>query len=205
LSREAANQLNYYHVTLAPLFFEILNKPIETERINKYKNGIYKEIPYLNGGLFNNDTTDHYNFDITQEMSTSGLVEVPDLWLRKLFDLLERFNFTVDENTSYDVDLSIDPEMLGRVFENLLARINPETGEAVRKSTGSFYTPREIVEYMVDTSLSEYLFTNTGIEPEKINALISYDLFGDIENELNEKESTSVLEALSILTVLDPA
>ena len=57
---------------------------------------------------------------------------------------LETYHFTVDENTSIDIDLSIDPEMLGRIFENLMARINPETGETVRKSTGSFlYTTRD--------------------------------------------------------------
>ena len=77
---------------------------------------------------------------------------------------LNEYNFTVDENTSYDIELSIDPEMLGRIFENLLAEINPETGENAKKSTGSFYTPREIVDYMVDNSLSQYLFNKTNIE-----------------------------------------
>ncbi len=182
----------------------MLNKPIQ-RRSSKFQTGNYKDIPYLNGGLFSDDNIDYYKFDKGLELSVPGLVDVPDQWLHNLFDLLERFNFTVDENTSYDTDLSIDPEMLGRVFENLLARINPETGETVRKSTGSFYTPREIVEYMVDASLSEYLVSKTGVNREKINALISYDLFDDLENELNKEEGVSVLEALSILTVLDPA
>lgn len=204
LSREASDESNYYHNVLAPLFFEVLNKPIPN-RTDKFKTGMYANIPYLNGGLFNDDNIDYYKFDKDLKSSVPGLVDVPDGWLHDLFDLLERFNFTVDENTSYDTDLSIDPEMLGRVFENLLARINPETGETVRKSTGSFYTPREIVGYMVDSSLSEYLGQKTGIDRKKIDALISYDLFDDLENELNEQEGVSVLEALSTLTVLDPA
>ena len=204
LSRVASNESNYYHNILATLFFEVLNKPI-SKRTDKFQKGAYKDIPYLNGGLFSDDGIDHYKFDKDLELSVRGLVDVPDTWLHDLFDLLERFNFTVDENTSYDTDLSIDPEMLGRVFENLLARINPETGETVRKSTGSFYTPREIVEYMVDSSLSEYLVSKTDVSREKIEALVSYDLFDDLENKLSEEESILVLEALSTLTVLDPA
>src|SRR5690606_3869389 len=114
-----------------------------------------------------------------------GLVNVPDSWLRKLFDLLELYNFTIDENTSFDVDLSIDPEMLGRIFENLLARINPETGETVRKATGSFYTPREIVEFMVDQSIKQYLINETNISEEKVSAIVTYDLLDDLEHPLN--------------------
>jgi hypothetical protein len=208
LSSEAASQKDYYHAVLAPLFFEVLNKPInQNKRSKKYEVGEYKLIPYLNGGLFNDDDIDKYKYDSELELTISSPIyaDVPDTWLRDFFDLLERYNFTVDENTSYDTDLSIDPEMLGRVFENLLARINPETGATVRKSTGSFYTPREIVEYMVDCSLTEYLITKTNVSKAKLDALISYDIFDDIGNELSIEENVSVLEALSTLTVLDPA
>ena len=204
LSKEAAKTQNYYHAILAPLFFEVLNRP-PNRRSNKFQSNGYELIPYLNGGLFSDDNIDSYKFDKMLELSVPGEVDVPNDWLNEFIDLLERFNFTVDENTSFDTDLSIDPEMLGRVFENLLARINPETGETVRRSTGSFYTPREIVEYMVDTSLSEYLLTKTGISKTKIEALVSYDLLDDEENSLDTNEANQVLEALSVLTVLDPA
>lgn len=204
LSLEAANTKNYYHQVLAPLFFEVLNKAPE-KRTPRFKINGFQKIPYLNGGLFKDDDIDHYGFDKELEDSVAGLVDVPDAWLLKLFDLLERYNFTVDENTSYDIDLSIDPEMLGRVFENLLARINPETGETVRKSTGSFYTPREIVDYMVDVSLIEYLSTKTSVKKEKLEALVSYDLSDDADYELPNEEKHEVLGALSTLTVLDPA
>lgn len=204
LSRNASEESGYYHNVLSPLFFEVLNKPIE-KRSNKFRNGVYATIPYLNGGLFSNDDIDLYRFDKELEVSVPGLVNVPDEWLQQFIELLERYNFTVDENTSYDTDLSIDPEMLGRVFENLLARINPETGKTVRKSTGSYYTPREIVDYIVDTSLSDYLSTHTNVDQVKINALISYNLADDFNNELTDTESEKVLEALSTLTVLDPA
>ena len=208
LSCQAAAHKGYYHAVLAPLFFEVLNKPInQNKRSKKYETGDYKLIPYLNGGLFNDDDIDKYEYDSELELTISSptYADVPDDWFHDFFDLLERYNFTVDENTSYDTDLAIDPEMLGRVFENLLARINPETGATVRNSTGSFYTPREIVEYMVDSSLTEYLITKTNVSKAKLDALISYDIFDDIGNELSIEENVSVLEALSTLTVLDPA
>jgi len=80
--------------------------------------------------------------------------------------------FTIDENTSFDEELSIDPEMLGRIFENLLAEINPETGESARKSTGSYYTPRVIVDYMINESLYLYLKEKTSIAEENYDHLL---------------------------------
>lgn len=204
LSREAANHKNYYHDVLAPLFFEVLNKHLRS-REEKFQKNEYANVPYLNGGLFNPDTDDHYRFDKNLQLSVPGLVDVPDSWLHKFLDLLELYNFTVDENTSYDIDLSIDPEMLGRIFENLLARINPETGETVRKMTGSFYTPREIVEYMVDECLKEYLRTETKIHDNKLVALASFDLSDDADQPLNNDEKVQITNALSKIKVLDPA
>ncbi len=73
-----------------------------------------------------------------------------------LIDILQNHKFTVEENTPLEEDIALDPELLGQVFENLLAAYNPETGTTARKQTGSFYTPREIVDYMVDESLMAY-------------------------------------------------
>lgn len=204
LSREAAESTNYYHTIIAPLFFEILNKPI-SKRSKAFKQNSFGEIPYLNGGLFSPHPDDYYKFDDALDQSIPGLVEVPDHWLRNLFTLLELYNFTVDENTGMDIDLSIDPEMLGRIFENLLARINPETGETVRKTTGSFYTPREIVDYMVDESLVQYLHAKIEIKDEKLRALVSYDLEDDENYPLNGREKHHIVSALSEVKVLDPA
>ena len=67
-----------------------------------------------------------------------------------LIPLLRQYNFTVEENSPGDEEVALDPELLGKVFENLLAAYNPETNVQARKATGSFYTPREIVNYMVD-------------------------------------------------------
>jgi adenine-specific DNA-methyltransferase len=83
-------------------------------------------------------------------------------WLHNFVkNVLEEYDFTVDESSPSYQQIAIDPEMLGRIFENLLASINPETEKLAneRKAFGAFYTPREIVEYMVDQSLRTYLET----------------------------------------------
>jgi adenine-specific DNA-methyltransferase len=79
--------------------------------------------------------------------------------VRGLIDTLDRYKFTIAESTPIEEEVALDPELLGKVFENLLASYNPETGATARKQTGSFYTPREIVNYMVDESLIAYLET----------------------------------------------
>ena len=194
---------NYYHQVLEPLFFELLNTPINSRK-PEYNTEYYKRIPYLNGGLFS-PHTDEYRYDSVLRSGKYGLVTIPNEWFRKLYQILGQYNFTVDENTAYDIELSIDPEMLGRIFENLLAEINPETGENAKKSTGSFYTPRDIVDYMVDSSLCEYLKTKTGIDEVKLKALISYSKDDAELAVFNAIEKKKLIEALYTITVLDPA
>ncbi|MCG2720831.1 MAG: Eco57I restriction-modification methylase domain-containing protein [Thermodesulfovibrionales bacterium] len=85
--------------------------------------------------------------------------------VRGLIDILDSYKFTVDENTPIEEEIALDPELLGKVFENLLASYNPETQTTARKQTGSFYTPREIVNYMVDESIIAYLSTYLSTPP----------------------------------------
>ena len=190
---------NYFHSVLEPLFFEVLNTPVEKRRpeallqIEKFA----KSIPFLNGGLFEPDNDDKY-----QGAATHGVIEIADSWFHDLFELLEMYNFTINENTPVDVELSIDPEMLGRIFENLLAEINPETGESARKATGSFYTPREIVEYMVNESLKAYLLQKVEIDEETVDKLLNWS---EEAPELSKSQSDGILEALDKMKVLDPA
>lgn len=195
---------DYYHAILEPLFFELLNKRVNN-RHEALQQSPFSTVPYLNGGLFSPQYDDYYQQNSFTGGGNPGIVSIPDSWFTELFTVLEQYNFTVDENTSYDVDLSIDPEMLGRIFENLLAEINPETGESARKSTGSFYTPREIVDYMVDSSLSEYLKSKTGIAKEKLQAIISWGKEDDAEHPLSDDEKKKIVDNLATLTILDPA
>ena len=195
--------LNYYHTVLEPLFFELLNTR-QKRRKEIFKDGNFKQIPYLNGGLFNPQASDYYKFSTFTNSGEYGIITIPDDWFKSLFGVLESYSFTVDENTAYDVELSIDPEMLGRIFENLLAEINPETGESAKKSTGSFYTPRDIVDYMVDTSLFYYLQNKTNIAEDKLKTIISYDKY-DNEYLPDNNEQNKIVDVLSTLTIIDPA
>ena len=194
---------NYYHEVLEPLFFGVLNTSIDSRDI---RSGLFDKVPYLNGGLFSPQTDDYYELDRGTFTSIYiNTLKISDSWFKDFFELLETYNFTIDENTVFDQELSVDPEMLGRIFENLLAEINPETGNSERKRTGSFYTPRQIVEYMVDQSLIEYLKTKTKIDEKKLSALISYDLTDDTEYPLEDTEKEEIIRAVESLKILDPA
>lgn len=140
-------------------------------------------VPFLNGGLFDclDDKENGMYLDaFTDRESINRQLIVPDFLFfgeevgKKIdltsyygykkvvdasgvIDILKRYNFTVEENTPFDQDVSLDPELLGKVFENLLAAYNPETQTTARKQTGSFYTPRDIVQYMVNEALVAHL------------------------------------------------
>ena len=117
-----------------------------------------------------------------------------------LINLFNQYQFTVEESTPLDVEVALDPELLGKVFENLLASYNPETGQQARKATGSFYTPREIVSYMVDESLKQYFKQNTGLDESEIN-----DLFIEKESRLDDERIKTIIHAIDNLKILDPA
>ena len=122
-----------------------------------------------------------------------------------LLTILKRYNFTVEENTPLDQDVALDPELLGKVFENLLAAYNPETEKTVRKSTGSYYTPRSIVQYMVDESLVAYLKnTVPSVDETIIRSLISYSDDNQVAT-LTEEQTNEIVEAVFNCKVLDPA
>ena len=205
LSLETVNSsANYYHHILEPLFFELLNTN-QRSRKPEFINDYYNKVPYLNGGLFSPHSDDMYKYDPVNHCGSYGVVTIPNEWFVRLYTVLNEYNFTVDENTAYDIELSIDPEMLGRIFENLLAEINPETGENAKKNTGSFYTPRDIVDFMVDSTLCKYLQNKTSIDDKKLKALISYSKEDDELAVFDEREKKSIINALYTITALDPA
>jgi len=200
-SKSVTQKPGLYHNILEPLLFETLNKPIK-QRKKEYQITPWSQIPFLNGGLFTPEYHDYYQVDQLGISKYINILKVPDNWLKELFDIFEIYNFTIDENTPVDVELSIEPEMLGRIFENLLAEINPETGNTARKSTGSYYTPRPIVEYMVDESLKQYLLTKTNLDGNKISSLLAYE---EEQVSLSESEKDAVLDALDVIKIIDPA
>ena len=190
-----------------------------------------RTVPFLNGGLFDClDDKDNKNyvdgFSDREEVKKS--LVVPDYlffgeevgknidlseWYGDkkkkrvsasgIIDILKRYNFTVEENTPFDQEVSLDPELLGKVFENLLASYNSETQTTARKQTGSFYTPRDIVQYMVDESLVAHLKRIVGEELEaEYRKLISYVVE---EYLLTDAQKQQVMEAIYHCKILDPA
>ena len=126
---------------------------------------------------------------------------------RGIIKLFDTYEFTIDENNADDADIALDPELLGKVFENLLGAFNPETKETARKSTGSFYTPREIVDYMVEESLKNHLKTKVpALTDEHLEDL--FDKTKAVEREglpFSDKIAGEVREALYSCKIIDPA
>ena len=126
---------------------------------------------------------------------------------RGIINLFNLFEFTVNENNADDSDVALDPELLGKVFENLLGAFNPETQETARKATGSFYTPREIVDYMVEESLKNYLKTKVpSADDPRLNDLFDKSKAAEgAETLFSANERGDILNALYNCKILDPA
>jgi len=122
-----------------------------------------------------------------------------------LLDIFSRYKFTVDENTPVEEEVALDPELLGKVFENLLASYNEDTQTTARKQSGSFYTPREVVDYMVDEALIAY-FERHLPDPDdrdgELRRLLSYTAEG---NGFSPAETKKLIAAIESLKILDPA
>ena len=180
---------NYLDAVLEPLFFGILNtKPSEREALfanygwDKDLLEEWKDIPYLNGGLFERDAEDEPESVFPAE------------YFKKLFQFFGEYNFTIDENDPNDAEVGVDPEMLGKIFENLLED---------NKDKGAFYTPKEIVRYMCQESLIAYLDTNTSIASEKIRKFVLSPEEGIADIPENKKDK--LLLALKEVKICDPA
>ncbi|MCR4799349.1 MAG: Eco57I restriction-modification methylase domain-containing protein [Bacteroidales bacterium] len=143
--------------------------------------------------------------EITIQVTEKGKKVPLHIKSKGLINLLNEYVFTVEENTPLDQQVSLDPELLGKVFENLLAAYNPETEESARKSSGSYYTPREIVEYMVNESLIQYLKTNLNADEVTETQLRNLVSPSNPKFELSPNQQDAILEALYHCRILDPA
>ncbi|MEG1708824.1 MAG: Eco57I restriction-modification methylase domain-containing protein, partial [Acinetobacter sp.] len=177
---------------------------------------LFSEVPFLNGGLFEcldktktiDGVESAYNYDgfsRNDKTFADGRYRnraiIPNVLFfepeKGLFSILSRYNFTIEENTPNEQQVALDPELLGKVFENLLGAYNPETKETARNQSGSFYTPREIVNYMVDESLIAYL----GDSP-LVRSLFADDFVPDKQQW---SEYQLIAGKLKSVKVLDPA
>lgn len=219
-------------------------KEKEQDRFSK----LMDNIPFLNGGLFEcldkrfkDNSKDIFIDGFSQHRDNETIVKVPDYLffsdaprnidlnntfhtkgkkyeVRGLIDILSRYKFTIEENTPVEEEVALDPELLGKVFENLLASYNEETETTARKLTGSFYTPREIVNYMVDESLITYLCNSLLKDDdenlpagrhgkrEDLNARLHH-LFSYTaeEPQFTEAEKKELIDAIDTCKILDPA
>ena len=176
-----------------PLFFYSFNNKEITDSYDNLPadlSEIYNKMPYLNGGLF-----------LMNDLDKMGY-RLDDALIYKIVDidgsgLLERYNFTIREDTPFDVDVAVDPEMLGKVYESLIQ-------EEERGKVGIFYTPRIEVDFMCRQSLLEYVIEHTGISDDKLISFI-YAPEGDRADLLSEEEAQKIGNALYNAQIVDPA
>ena len=174
-------QDNFLDGVLEPLFFGVLNTRPEHRSTDVASLPDYNNIPYLNGGLFQQDEIDERTCIL------------PADYFKRLFDFFDQYNFTIDENDPEDAEVGIDPEMLGRIFENLLED---------NKDKGAFYTPKEIVEYMCRESIIAYLLN--GI-PERSHNLIRNFVETLDADSLNNEQRKYLAKKLVDVKICDPA
>ena len=193
---------NFFNDFLEYLFYDGFNK----ENKNHLVNELNSKVPYLNGGLFE----ELYNYNWKEEY-----LEIPNKIFSNekkngILDIFDLYNFTVDENSDFEVDLAIDPEMLGKVFENLLE-------DNIREEQGAYYTPREIVFYMCRNSIINYLvniFKDQLKKKEIVNfvylcsSFAAAEIFDDDEKKTLgslKKYSQSIDAVLANIKICDPA
>lgn len=233
---------SYYRGILQNLFFNALNqadkKSVKDFKWTKYWHPNLPiewltEVPYLNGGIFDKLEEDNAkesiedsvikipNFlfygikeeqEVTRGRGARATTTIEKVEHKGLNGILKSYKFTLDENTPFEEDIALDPEMLGLVFENLLAELDPNLEEStirsIRKQTGSYYTPRKVIFEMVNDSLNVYLskyisenyptITNT---KSKVNDLVYYSILKEKDTAFEQ----AVVDALDKYKVLDPA
>lgn len=187
-----------------------------------------KQVPFVNGGLF--DSLDSFKGQKAGGKRVDCFTDWPrhrqrlhvpaKLFFKKekgLYDIFSRYKFTVEENTPVEQEVALDPELLGQAFENLLGVYNPETEELARKETGSFYTRRHVVDYMVDEALIAYFLQRVipgdgdvkFLEERLRDDLLAYDQLGEKDKSndhmIYDSEIEPMIQAIDELKILDPA
>jgi hypothetical protein len=174
------------------LFFEALYKPSwlfeERKYLGKF-NEILKNAPYLNGGLFEKDELDEIGWIIPEDL------------FEDIFEFFESYNFTVEENTPFEIDIAINPEMLGNIYEHL---VNVEESEEQAKA-GIFYTQKVEIDLMIRRALVEFLFNKTKIKKEKLYQFLFPEELIEIKDPFTKEEAEKVLYELDDVLILDPA
>jgi len=180
---------NFFNDVLEPLFY---NAFANSERDNDYYDKFDCRIPFLNGGLF--EPIGGYDWVSTD-------ITIDNAIFARILKTFDEFNFTIKEDEPLEKEVAVDPEMLGKIFENLLE-------DNLRKGYGAFYTPREIVHYMCQETLVNYLDDNSGADRSVIDALVRQGsaVFGIRTYEAHlEKQAGGLDKLLADIRVVDPA
>jgi hypothetical protein len=178
-------QKNFFDDYLEPFFYEALN----TKRKNQYFKTFNCKIPFLNGGLFEPLEGYHWkdiDFEIPNELFSNRKQKGRED--DGILDIFDRFNFTINEDEPLEKEVAVDPEMLGKIFENLLDASD-------RKSKGAFYTPREIVHYMCQESLINYLVNEANVPYEDMKQFI---LYGELIRDADSRSGVGFRKELTI-------
>lgn len=163
---------NFFDDYLEPFFYDGLNH----KRKNQYFSLFNCKIPFLNGGLF--EPLDNYQWEIARFNIDNEIFSNKEE--TGILDFFDRYNFTMNEEEPLEKDVAVDPEMLGKIFENLLDVKD-------RKSKGAFYTPREIVHFMCQESIANFLVNKVGVKYEEIKEFIQY---GEMIRDIDLKDAT---------------
>jgi type I restriction-modification system DNA methylase subunit len=192
--RSSPKGTSFFSDFLFPLFVALSNEGIASPGLGN--------VPFLNGGLF----------EVATETPPADRLVVGNKTFEAVFNnLLECYNFTVREDTPMDMEVAIDPEMLGRVFENLVLGL--ERGKDRRKATGSYYTPRVVVHFMCRQAIKNYLATESGLEQSRIEDLMGIgpaeqltpEGLAELAGTLSEPQARLLRSAVESVRVLDPA
>ena len=209
---------SYYRGILQNMFFNGLNKQKKVSKKDfkctnylpdNFDYNLFMVLPFLNCGTF-----EPLEEDFNKESIEDNVMSVPNRLFygddenKGINQIFCSYHFTIEENTPLDIDIALDPEMLGLVFENLLAEIDPNNDDAttksIRKATGSYYTPRPVIQSMVNESLLVYLkkrisFEADENETEFLTSLIYHNLLKD------DRHNRQIAECLYGVRALDPA
>lgn len=186
LFREAKHQSKFHSKYLTELFYNTLNNENREnfvfliDKKSPFADGVNRSVPYLNGGLFDDD------------FPKGNAIDFPERLFENLFEFLEQYNFTIDENSPEDHEVGIDPEMLGHIFENLLED---------NRDKGAYYTPKEVVHYMSQQSIIEYLNHNLNYYSSDVEEFIKANVVSDYII----KEHSKIEKLLKEVKVCDPA
>jgi len=235
LTKESSS---YYRSILQNLFFNALHRPIAERKRNStewyrkeewhpdFDSSLFNSVPYINAALFEHDEGDNvsdrfeegafsvpnelfYAEEITVQRGKGARNRVVTKGLNRIF---AQYKFTIEENTALEEEVALDPELLGMVFENLLAEIDPNndgSANSARKESGAYYTPRRIIDYMVNESLRIHLRNAMGYREgtltagyeDKLEALLYFDHLDAEDLDFRN----SVIVALDRVKILDPA